>query len=190
MPADTGTNQEPDHDKVQEALENGDPFLSETQVAVGFFENGYNPYTDNRFSSFADYDQANLIWYYTLWTAQTNQVAGISAGGDDFWGLLAAGSGMATGTIKTGTFGGPTTGKRFPQSVRQQAFDENPSRICVFCQMEGTASQVDHAYPRSLGGDATIENAQLACPHCNASKGNGTYPKSPPAGYEGEWLFP
>jgi len=107
---------------------------------------------------------------------------GLSTSGD-FAGIFQEGAPL----IKTGTSGGPTAGKNFPESVRQAAFDENPSKTCVFCRQPGIGTQVDHAIPRSLGGDATLDNAQLACPHCNASKGAGTFPKTPPAGYRGPW---
>jgi len=95
-----------------------------------------------------------------------------------------------TAPIKTGSAGGSTAGQRFPQSVREQAFHENPSRTCVFCRREGTGTQVDHAIPRARGGNATIDNAQLACPHCNASKGARDLPVNPPRGYEGPWPPP
>jgi filamentous hemagglutinin len=36
-------------------------------------------------------------------------------------------------------------------------------------------------------GNSTLENAQLACPHCNASKGARDFPVTPPAGYRGSW---
>ena len=92
--------------------------------------------------------------------------------------------------IKNGEAGGPTAGERFPKSVREQAFLENPRRVCVFCGREGGATQVDHAIPKSLGGNATIENAQLACQHCNLSKGARTFPMNPPSGYTGPWPPP
>jgi len=92
--------------------------------------------------------------------------------------------------IKAGTSGGPTAGQRFSKGVREEAFAENPAKTCVYCGRDGTGTQVDHAAARSKGGNATSDNAQLACPHCNASKGAGTLPKTPPAGYEGPWPPP
>lgn len=89
--------------------------------------------------------------------------------------------------IKPGTSGGPTSGRPFPQSIRSQAFDENPAGTCVYCHRPTGNPQVDHAIPRSLGGDATLENAQLACAWCNPSKGNGMYPKNPPPGWSDPW---
>ena len=89
--------------------------------------------------------------------------------------------------IKRGASGGPTAGKQFSDSVKKAVNDQNPQKICVFCRMEGTATQVDHAIPRSMGGDATIENARLACPHCNQSKGNRQFPLTPPPGFSGKW---
>lgn len=89
--------------------------------------------------------------------------------------------------LKLGTRGGPKAGKSFGKPVKDEAFARDPSKTCVFCERPGTGSQVDHAYPRSRGGDAEIGNAQLACKHCNPSKGNGIIPKSPPPGYKGKW---
>jgi RHS repeat-associated protein len=89
--------------------------------------------------------------------------------------------------IKPGSSGGDTSGQRFPKSVRDEALAEDPSQTCVYCGREGAGTQLDHAIPRSRGGDATIDNAQWACPHCNPSKGAGDFPKSPPSGYTGPW---
>jgi RHS repeat-associated protein len=91
--------------------------------------------------------------------------------------------------IKAGAAGGETSGKAFPQSVRQAALEENPS-TCVYCRMETDSPQVDHAIARARGGDATLENAQTACPHCNASKGARDFPVTPPPGYRGPWPPP
>ncbi len=89
--------------------------------------------------------------------------------------------------IKPGSAGGATAGQRFPESVRDAAKTENPTATCVFCNRPGTGTQVDHAIPRARDGNATLDNAQLACPHCNASKGAGDFPKNPPPGYVGPW---
>lgn len=89
--------------------------------------------------------------------------------------------------IKPGSAGGATAGQRFPESVRDAAKAENPTATCVFCKRPGTGTQVDHAIPRARDGNATLDNAQLACPHCNASKGAGDFPKNPPPGYVGPW---
>jgi len=89
--------------------------------------------------------------------------------------------------IKSGAANGPTAGQVFPKSVKDAAKAENPTATCVYCRKEGTGTQVDHAISRARGGDATLENAQLACPHCNASKGAGDFPKTPPVDYVGSW---
>jgi len=89
--------------------------------------------------------------------------------------------------IKSGSAGGPTAGKVFPEAVKEAAKAENPRAVCVYCLREGTATQVDHAIPKAKGGNATLENAQLACPHCNPSKGARDFPVTPPPGYRGEW---
>jgi RHS repeat-associated protein len=88
--------------------------------------------------------------------------------------------------IKPGSSGGVTAGQGFPSSVRRQALEENP-KTCVFCRMETSKPQVDHAIPRAHGGNATLDNAQTACPWCNASKGPRNRPVNPPPGYEGGW---
>ncbi|MDO3520323.1 RHS repeat-associated core domain-containing protein [Ralstonia pseudosolanacearum] len=89
--------------------------------------------------------------------------------------------------IKAGSAGGETAGKAFSQAVKDAAKAENPLSTCVYCRMEGTATQVDHAIPKVRGGNATLDNAQLACPHCNASKGARDFPVNPPPGYRGDW---
>lgn len=89
--------------------------------------------------------------------------------------------------IKAGAAGGETAGKVFPQAIKDAANAENPLKICVYCQREGVATQVDHAIPRARGGNATLDNAQLACPHCNASKGARDFPVNPPPDYFGQW---
>ena len=91
--------------------------------------------------------------------------------------------------IKPGSAGGPTAGKPFPKSVRDEALEENPS-TCVFCRMETETPQVDHSIARARGGNATLDNAQMACPHCNASKGARDFPVNPPPGYRGPWPPP
>ncbi|MFO0759126.1 MAG: FG-GAP-like repeat-containing protein [Byssovorax sp.] len=102
----------------------------------------------------------------------------------------AANAGSSGPEIKTGAAGGPSAGQRFSESVREDAFAKDPSKTCVYCGRPGTGTQVDHATPRAKGGNSTPDNAQLACPHCNASKGAGTFPKTPPADYKGPWPPP
>lgn len=89
--------------------------------------------------------------------------------------------------IKAGSVGGETAGKVFPQAIKDAANAENPLKVCVNCRREGVATQVDHAIPKARGGNATLDNAQLACPHCNASKGARDFPVNPPPDYFGKW---
>jgi RHS repeat-associated protein len=91
--------------------------------------------------------------------------------------------------IKAGSSGGQTAGKVFPKSVKEQVLKENAD-TCVYCRMKTDSPQVDHAIPRSRGGDATVENGQTTCGHCNASKGARDVPVTPPVGYRGEWPPP
>jgi RHS repeat-associated protein len=91
--------------------------------------------------------------------------------------------------VKSGSAGGDTAGKRFPPGVRNSTLQENPG-TCVYCHMETDSPQVDHAIPRSRGGNATADNAQTTCGHCNASKGARDVPVTPPSGYRGPWPPP
>lgn len=90
--------------------------------------------------------------------------------------------------IKPGTSGGATAGKPFPKSVRDEALEENPS-TCVFCRRETETPQVDHAIPRAWRR-RDDDNAQTACPFCNASKAARDYPVNPPPGYRGPFPPP
>ncbi len=56
--------------------------------------------------------------------------------------------------------------------------------------MQTDSPQVDHAIARANGGNATLDNAQTACPFCNASKGAREFPVNPPPGYEGPFPPP
>jgi 5-methylcytosine-specific restriction endonuclease McrA len=89
--------------------------------------------------------------------------------------------------IKLGSAGGPTGGHPFSAEVIAAAKAEDPTATCVFCARPGTGTQVDHVIPRARGGNATLANAQLACPHCNQSKGDQDYPLHAPVGYRGSW---
>jgi RHS repeat-associated protein len=89
--------------------------------------------------------------------------------------------------IKPGTANGATAGKDFPASVRDAAKAENPGGTCVYCRRDGVATQVDHSIAKARGGNATLDNAQMACPWCNASKGARDFPVNPPPGFRGAW---
>lgn len=97
-----------------------------------------------------------------------------------------------TSQIKPGSTQGSASGKAFGQSTKQQVLEENLNNnngvvTCVYCKQPTTTPHVDHAIPKSKGGNATLENGQAACPHCNISKGNRDFPATPPPGYVGEW---
>lgn len=93
-------------------------------------------------------------------------------------------------TIKPGAADGETAGRFFPKSIKDSAREEDPTSTCVYCGRPEAGSQIDHAIPRSRGGDATLDNAQLTCDWCNRSKGNSDYPKNPPPDYVGQWPPP
>lgn len=72
---------------------------------------------------------------------------------------------------KPGSAGGPSAGRRATPSERKQVLSENNGK-CVFCGKDAT--EADHAFPRSRGGDRTPENRQPTCTSCNRSKGAQT----------------
>lgn len=80
---------------------------------------------------------------------------------------------------KIGESGGPGAGKRFPQKVQDAARAESEN-TCVFCgdntvRTPGPKqSNIDHAIPKSRGGNNSINNAQNTCRDCNLQKGAKT----------------
>lgn len=80
---------------------------------------------------------------------------------------------------KPGSVGGPGAGKRFPESVKDAERDQSGNK-CVFCGEETTRepgpnqSNIDHAQPKSRGGNNTPDNAQNTCRTCNLDKGAKT----------------
>jgi 5-methylcytosine-specific restriction endonuclease McrA len=63
----------------------------------------------------------------------------------------------------------PAKKKPIPQSLRTAVFERDAYR-CVECG-DHRQLQCDHVHPESLGGEATMENLQTLCKHCNLSKG-------------------
>lgn len=80
---------------------------------------------------------------------------------------------------KAGSAGGDGAKKAFSNKIQDQARKES-NDTCVFCgtktnrQPGPTRSEIDHAIPKSRGGNNTIENAQNTCRTCNRSKGAKT----------------
>jgi RHS repeat-associated protein len=80
---------------------------------------------------------------------------------------------------KAGSAGGEGAKKAFSNKVKDQARKES-NDTCVFCGTKTTRepgptrSEIDHAIPKSRGGNNTIENAQNTCRTCNRSKGAKT----------------
>lgn len=90
--------------------------------------------------------------------------------------------------IKQGSVGGLSAGKKYiSEETKNKVRLENPNKQCVYCHMPILKEHFDHAIAKSKGGNTTIKNIQLTCPHCNLSKGAGEYPKSKPNGFKGFW---
>ncbi len=85
----------------------------------------------------------------------------------------------ASATPKIGSAGGPGAGKNFSQGVKNAARSES-NNTCVFCGTETTRtpsptqSNIDHAIPKSRGGNNLLDNAQNTCRDCNLQKGTQT----------------
>jgi len=77
---------------------------------------------------------------------------------------------------KPGEVGGPGSGKDFSPGTKAAA----RTGRCVFCGAETTQepgprqSNIDHAVPKSKGGNNTLNNAQETCRTCNLKKGTKT----------------
>lgn len=80
---------------------------------------------------------------------------------------------------KTGAAGGEGAGKAFSNKIKDQARAES-NGSCVFCGTKTTLepgptrSEIDHAIPKSRGGNNTLENAQNTCRTCNREKSSKT----------------
>lgn len=76
---------------------------------------------------------------------------------------------------KAGSAGGPGAGKPFSPKTKDAARSES-SNQCTFCgtgttkKSGPTQSNIDHAIPKSRGGNNTQENAQNTCRTCNQEK--------------------
>lgn len=82
---------------------------------------------------------------------------------------------------KSGSSGGPGTGKDFRESTKDTARGESGNK-CVFCKVDTIRSKtphprrsnIDHAVPKARKGNNTLENAQNTCQKCNLDKGTRT----------------
>ena len=106
-------------------------------------------------------------------------LAGIAAVGLDAAGVTPTLGGKAAQAAegpKSGSEGGPGAGKRFSESTMDAARAESDNK-CVFCGDKTTSvpgpkgSEIDHAIPKSRGGNNSGENAQNTCRTCNREKG-------------------
>jgi RHS repeat-associated protein len=82
---------------------------------------------------------------------------------------------QSVGGPKRGSSGGPGAGKNFSPSTKEEARAQSGNR-CVFCGTDTARkpgpnqSNIDHADPKSRGGNNTLDNAQNTCRTCNLKK--------------------
>ncbi len=97
-------------------------------------------------------------------------------------GVGKAGLGAAAKILpKVGSAGGPGAGKAFSMATQDAARAASGNK-CVFCGTNTVRSptptpnrsNIDHAIPKSRGGNNTSGNAQNTCQSCNLSKGAKT----------------
>lgn len=59
--------------------------------------------------------------------------------------------------------------KKINHKVRQEVYERDKYR-CVYCGDYKNLT-LDHRYPESLGGEATVDNLVTSCDKCNSKKG-------------------
>jgi HNH endonuclease len=74
-----------------------------------------------------------------------------------------------------------------PDQLRERVAREGRYR-CGYClsaeQIVGLSMEIDHLIPRVLGGSTVEENLWLACPACNAFKGQRISARDPESGQQ------
>lgn len=62
---------------------------------------------------------------------------------------------------------------RIPQRLRRQV-TERAKGLCEYCKNQQELAivefEIDHIYPKALGGPTELENLALSCPSCNGRK--------------------
>jgi len=80
---------------------------------------------------------------------------------------------------RDGVSGGDGAGKPFSPKDKDK-IREDDNNTCVFCGEETTnkpgptRSEIDHADPKSRGGNNSLANGQNTCRTCNREKGSKT----------------
>jgi HNH endonuclease len=72
-------------------------------------------------------------------------------------------------SINEAPYNKPKVKEHIPESLRWEVW-ERDNFTCKKCGSRRYLT-IDHIYPRSLGGRATIDNCQTLCRKCNSSKG-------------------
>jgi RHS repeat-associated protein len=83
------------------------------------------------------------------------------------------------GEPREGEVGGPGEGKAFGERAKERIRDRDDNK-CVLCGVETSRepgpdqSNIDHAWPKSRGGNNSDNNGQNTCRTCNLGKGART----------------
>jgi hypothetical protein len=64
----------------------------------------------------------------------------------------------------------PSRVRHIPRVVKEEVFDRD-GHICQLCGTTEGPMHLDHIHPWSKGGSNTVDNLQVLCAPCNASKG-------------------
>jgi hypothetical protein len=112
---------------------------------------------------------ALLFWAGVAWDG--------FASGDYFYGIAGALAVLLFGLAIVGAIPGATApaatkrSRSIPQDVKI-AVAVRDQGLCQHCGTSAGPMEYDHVIPYSLGGDNSVENIQLLCRRCNASKSN------------------
>src|SRR6185295_4441969 len=103
-------------------------------------------------------------------------------------GLVAGGSGAPPQGTRPGRFQSSDrsmTSSYIPKKLRQIVAEQARFR-CGYClsaeKVVGFAMEIEHLVPQALGGPSREENLWLACPACNAFKGQRISARDPLSG--------
>ncbi len=131
-------------------------------------------------------------WDYNFYRYVANNPIAYRDPTGEFWVWVARGAWIAGKWIvkkvrvwvkpkpRKGEYGGPGAKKPFKPKTKDKIRDRDKNK-CVFCGKKtkkgggsSNSSEIDHAFPKSRGGNNSCNNGQNTCRTCNRQKGNKT----------------